>query len=63
MNERHKLEREEGKQYNDEGISDRMKSLNKRFGLAHGCSSLINMAIVVSLLVYPFVSSNQINIL
>lgn len=60
MNERHKVEREEGKKYNEEGISDRMKALNKRFGIAHGCSSLINMAIVVSLLAYPFVTNTNI---
>jgi hypothetical protein len=57
MNERHKVEREEGKSYNEPGISDRMKALNKRFGIAHGCSSLINMVIVLSLLAYPFISS------
>ena len=57
MNERHKLEREEGKKYNEEGVSETMKRLNKRFGIAHGCSSLINMALVLSLLAYPFVSS------
>jgi hypothetical protein len=57
MNERHKVEREEGKQYNEAGISDRLKALNKRFGIAHGCSSLINIVIVLSLLAYPFISS------
>ncbi|CAF3309259.1 unnamed protein product [Rotaria socialis] len=57
MNERHKVEKEEGKQYNEPGISDRLKALNKRFGMAHGCSSIINVAIVLSLLAYPFVSS------
>ena len=60
MNERHKLEREEGKKYNDDGISEGMKALNKRFGLAHGFSSLINMAIVVALLAYPFISPRTI---
>ncbi|CAF3869937.1 unnamed protein product [Rotaria magnacalcarata] len=36
MNERHKVEKEEGKQYSEPGISDRLKALNKRFGIAHG---------------------------
>ena len=57
MNERHKVEREEGKSYNEPDISDQLKTLNKRFGIAHGCSSLINMAVVLSLLAYPFISS------
>ncbi|UJR11427.1 hypothetical protein I4U23_015607 [Adineta vaga] len=57
MQERHKVEREEGKTYNEPGISDRMKALNKQFGIAHGCSSLINMVVVLSLLSYPFISS------
>ena len=54
MNERHKVEREEGKSYNEAGISDQLKALNKRFGIAHGCSALINMAVLLSLLAYPF---------
>ncbi|CAF1277411.1 unnamed protein product [Adineta ricciae] len=57
MQERHKVEREEGKTYNETDISDRMKTLNKQFGIAHACSSLINMVIVVSLLSYPFIST------
>ena len=61
MNERHKVEREEGKKYNDPDISDQMKALNKRFGIAHGCSSLINMVVTLALLAYPFVSSLRIN--
>lgn len=61
MNERHKVEREEGKKYNEDGISDQMKELNKRFGIAHGFSSLINMGIVLALLSYPFVSPSIIH--
>lgn len=57
MNERHKIEREEGKQYNDADISDRLKALNKKFGMAHGCSSLVNLAVVLSLVAYPFIAS------
>lgn len=61
MNERHKVEKEEGKKYDDSDISDRLKTLNKRFGMAHGVSALLNMAIVLSLVAYPFVSSTIIN--
>ena len=61
MNERHKVEKEEGKKYDDPDVSDRLKTLNKRFGMAHGVSALLNMAIVLSLVAYPFVSSTIIN--
>lgn len=54
MKERQKLEEAEGKQHDEAGVSDRMKTLNKRFGITHGCSSLINMAMILSLITYPF---------
>jgi hypothetical protein len=54
MNQRFSLERDEGKQHNEPGVSDRMKALNKQFGIAHGCSMLINMVIALALVVYPF---------
>ena len=57
MNERYKAEKEEGKQSNEPDISDRMKALNKRFVMVHGCSALINTVIVIALLSYPFISS------
>lgn len=49
MFERQKLEKEEGKSYNDAGVSDKMKELNKRFGMLHGVSYLLSMGAVVAL--------------
>jgi hypothetical protein len=49
MFKRHKQEREEGKQYNDPGVSDQMKQMNKKFGMLHGISSLANLGAVVAL--------------
>lgn len=59
-NERHKVEKEEGKQYHEPGVSDTMKALNKKFGVAHGCSSIVNLAVLISLFIYPFVSSQAL---
>ena len=50
MFQRHKLEKEEGKAYNDEGVSDAMKTLNKRFAQAHGFSSMFNLDAVLALI-------------
>ncbi|KAH9949862.1 hypothetical protein B0H21DRAFT_819790 [Amylocystis lapponica] len=50
MFQRHKLEKAEGKGYNEPGVSDEMKTLNQRFGLYHGVSSLLNLYSVVALL-------------
>lgn len=50
MFQRHKLEKEEGKAYNDHGVSDAMKALNSRFGALHGVSSLANLSAVFALL-------------
>ncbi|KAF8591964.1 hypothetical protein K439DRAFT_1650495 [Ramaria rubella] len=49
MFERHRLEKSEGKSYNEEGVSAEMKALNKRFGALHGVSSLLNMGAVIAL--------------
>ncbi|GLB36463.1 putative protein with domain of unknown function (DUF4149) [Lyophyllum shimeji] len=49
MFERHKLEKDEGKAYNDPGVSAKMKALNRRFGMLHGVSSLANLAAVIAL--------------
>jgi len=49
MFRRHKLEKEEGKTYNEPGVSDEMKGLNKRFGMLHGISSLANLIAVLAL--------------
>ncbi|KXN83620.1 hypothetical protein AN958_01185 [Leucoagaricus sp. SymC.cos] len=49
MFERHKLEKEENKQYNDPAASAEMKALNQRFGALHGISSLANLGAVIVL--------------
>ncbi|KIK49634.1 hypothetical protein CY34DRAFT_69470, partial [Suillus luteus UH-Slu-Lm8-n1] len=49
MFQRHKLEKEEGKNYNEPGISAQMKALNAKFGMLHGISSLANLGAVVAL--------------
>lgn len=50
MFQRHKREKEEGKAYNDEGVSDEMKALNRKFGMMHGWSSLLNLDSVIALI-------------
>lgn len=50
MFKRHKLEKEEGKSYSDEGVSDEMKALNRRFAQAHGFSSLFNLDALIALI-------------
>jgi len=49
MLQRHKLEKEEGKTYNEPGVSAEMKALNKKFGSLHGISSLANLTAVLAL--------------
>ncbi|KAI0029990.1 hypothetical protein K488DRAFT_55175 [Vararia minispora EC-137] len=49
MFKRHKLEKKEGKQYNEPGVSDEMKALNRTFGQLHGWSSLLNLGVVIAL--------------
>ncbi|KAK1229809.1 hypothetical protein PQX77_007112 [Marasmius sp. AFHP31] len=49
MFQRHRLEKEEGKSYNDPGVSQEMKALNRRFGSLHGISSLANLWAVIAL--------------
>ncbi|KAF8078311.1 hypothetical protein FPV67DRAFT_1615633 [Lyophyllum atratum] len=49
MFQRHRLEKEEGKVYNEPGVSAEMKALNRRFGMLHGISSLANLAAVIAL--------------
>ena len=36
MNARHRLEKSSGMKYSDDNVSPEMKSLNKKFGIAHG---------------------------
>jgi len=49
MFQRHRLEKEEGKVYNEPGVSSNMKSLNRKFGMLHGVSSLANLGAVIAL--------------
>jgi len=49
MFQRQKLEKEEGKLYNEAGVSADMKTLNRRFGMLHGVSSLANLGAVIAL--------------
>lgn len=60
MNRRFAMERDEGKQYNEPGISEAMKAVNNQFRIAHGCSMLINLIISLSLVAYPFVASSLV---
>ncbi|KAG1826193.1 uncharacterized protein BJ212DRAFT_330851 [Suillus subaureus] len=49
MFQRHKLEKEEGKDHNEPGVSAQMKALNAKFGMLHGISSLANLSAVIAL--------------
>ncbi|KAF8528076.1 hypothetical protein BU17DRAFT_38494 [Hysterangium stoloniferum] len=49
MFERQRLEKAEGKNYNDEGVSNEMKALNRRFGSLHGVSYLLTLGSVFAL--------------
>lgn len=52
MFERHKLEKAEGKSYNEEGVSDKMKALNRKFGQLHGWSSLLNLDALIATIIH-----------
>jgi len=47
--QRHRQEKEEGKAYNESGVSDQMKSLSARFARLHGISSVLNLIAILSL--------------
>jgi len=49
MFQRQRLEKSEGKNYNDQGVSAEMKALNKRFGALHGASTLLSLGAVFAL--------------
>jgi len=49
MFQRHKQEKEEGKDHHDKTASPQMKSLNRRFGALHGVSSLANLFAIIAL--------------
>ncbi|KAI0662536.1 hypothetical protein C8Q70DRAFT_1051167 [Cubamyces menziesii] len=50
MFQRHKLEKMEGKAYNEPTVSAKMKALNKTFAQLHGISSLANLTAFLALL-------------
>ncbi|THV06055.1 hypothetical protein K435DRAFT_834479 [Dendrothele bispora CBS 962.96] len=50
MFQRQRLEKSEGKTYNEAGVSEEMKALNRRFGSLHGISSLANLWAVIALI-------------
>jgi len=50
MFQRHKQEKEEGKRYEEPGVSDAMKALNTQFSTLHGVSSCANLFAVIALL-------------
>ncbi|KAK9447816.1 uncharacterized protein V1518DRAFT_76884 [Limtongia smithiae] len=55
MNARKAQETKEGKKYYDEGVSDEMRALNKRFGAIHGISTLINLGTLFAIAAYGVV--------
>ncbi|KAF5375175.1 hypothetical protein D9758_000046 [Tetrapyrgos nigripes] len=50
MFQRQKLEKSEGKNYNEVSVSEEMKVLNRRFGILHGISSMLNLWAVLALI-------------
>ena len=38
--------------YNDAGVSDKMKALNRKFGMLHGWSSLLNLDTAIALILH-----------
>ncbi|TBU64761.1 hypothetical protein BD310DRAFT_913292, partial [Dichomitus squalens] len=58
MFQRHRLEKEEGKAYNEPGVSEQMKSLNKTFGQLHGLSSLANLTAFFALVFHGLYIGN-----
>ncbi|KAJ2897782.1 mitochondrial outer membrane protein [Zalerion maritima] len=55
MGKRYQQEKEDGKKSYDEGPhSEEMRALNKRFGMLHGVSSLLNLATFLAQVWYGF---------
>jgi len=62
MHERKAQESKEGKKYYDEGEkSPEMKKLNKRFGIMHGVSSLLNLVGFVATAAYGFALGQKLD--
>ncbi|KAM6497985.1 protein of unknown function (DUF4149) domain containing protein [Amanita muscaria] len=47
--QRHKLEKDEGKGYDEKEVSAQMKAFNRKFGMLHGISSLLNLIAFIAL--------------
>ncbi|KAI5853495.1 hypothetical protein BZA05DRAFT_31050 [Tricharina praecox] len=61
MRERKAQESKEGRKYYDEGEKSlEMKALNKRFGVMHGVSSLLNLAAFVATVAYGFTLAQKL---
>lgn len=55
MKQRQGQAKRDGKQWYDEGPhSDEMRALSKRFGMLHGISSLLNLAVLIGSITYGF---------
>lgn len=60
MIERKQREAKEGKNYWDEGISDELRAMNRKFGIAHGVSSLLNLATLVGCLWHGVILADRL---
>lgn len=57
----HDAVKRDGKQWYEEGPhSDEMKALSKRFGILHGISSLLNLAVFIGSVTYGFTLAARI---
>ncbi|KAK8143965.1 hypothetical protein G3M48_006509 [Beauveria asiatica] len=61
MKQRQGQVKRDGKQWYEEGPhSDEMKALSKRFGILHGISSLLNLAVFIGSVTYGFTLAARI---
>ena len=55
-------ETKDGKKYYEQGPhSEDMKTLNKRFGMLHGLSSLVNLVEILATITYGVILSKRLN--
>jgi len=59
MFKRYQQEKDEGKSYNEPGVSDKMKALNSTFAQLHGISSLANLYAVIALVFHGMWIANN----
>jgi len=59
MFKRYQQEKDEGKTYNEQGVSDKMKALNATFATLHGVSSLANLYAVIALVFHGLWIANK----